>query len=337
MKPIRTPAQGSDARVERPIDFHRDRHFLCTKCGHRWTVDLDWIERWAQGHERCPGCGVDCTEENAPRVTVDPNDPALVDENVPRFSWYHTSTHADWPPVGIDPAAGLTPQTRLMMGGDARVAAWADRQRAKALHVGTYEAAIHNMLRRLDDQGDDGKQFYPYRVHLRQDIVVRESWLIDPSNFVGDVELAEVCPPGIDVARYLNYHEDPGGLSLALGRDAIAATQQVAIPTATNLDEDWATSTTDDIRTATEVPPRPMGMHTARVTLTPEMHRAQRFAEELSQTLPVNLREQFRSALGYRFDADPDRWVRSALELVTSIVAPNRMLTDLAGQAIRAI
>lgn len=300
-------------------------------------MGLDWIERWDQGHESCPGCGVDCTKDDAPRVTVDPNDPALLDDDVARFSWYHTSTHADWPPVEIDPAAGLTPQTKLMMGGNARVAAWAARQRAKALHVGTYEAAIHNMLRRLDDQGDDGKQFHLYRVHLRLDIVVRESWLIDPSNFVGDVELAEICPPGIDVARYLNYHEDPGGLSLALGRNAIAGTQQVAVPETTNVDEDWITSTADDICAATEVPPRPMWMRSARVTLTPQMHRAQGIAEELSQTLPVNLREQFRSALGYRIDTDPHRWARYALGLVTSIVASDRMLTDLAGQALRAV
>lgn len=308
---------------------------LCSRCGHRWTVDLDWIERWDQGKERCPACGVDCTKEDAPRVTVDPNDPALIDENVPRFSWYHTSTHADWPPVAIDPEAGLTPQTRLMMGGDARVAAWADRQRAKALHVGTYEAAIHNMLRRLDDQGDDGKQFYLYRVHLRPDIVVRESWLIDPSNFVGDVELAEVCPPGTDVARYLNYHEDPGGISLALGRDAITATQQVPVPALSSLDDDVITSTANDIRAATEIPPRPSWMRTTRVTLTRQMHRARQIAEELSDALPVNLRDQFRSALGYRIDTDPEQWARYALGLATTIGAPDRLLTALARHAIR--
>src|SRR5699024_5272434 len=49
----------------------------------------------------------------------------------------------------FDPAADLTPGIRRMMGGDERVTAWAARQRAKALHVGTYEAAVHNMLRRM--------------------------------------------------------------------------------------------------------------------------------------------------------------------------------------------
>lgn len=128
----------------------------------------------------------------------------------------------------------------IRAGGDARVAEWAARQRAKALHVGTYEAAIHNMLRRMRDQPDHGSQFYLYRVHLRPSVVVREGWLIDHRNFVGDVVLEEVCPPGVDVARYLNYHEDPGGLSLALGRRAITSVQQVAVPLTDAWNADWA-------------------------------------------------------------------------------------------------
>ncbi len=43
-------------------------------------------------------------------------------------------------------------------------------------------------------------------------VVVLEGWLIDPRNFFGDVVLNEVCPLGVDIARYANYHEDPGGL-----------------------------------------------------------------------------------------------------------------------------
>ncbi|MGX1738255.1 hypothetical protein ACWIB8_03675 [Corynebacterium flavescens] len=60
------------------------------------------------------------------------------------------------------------------------------------------------MLRRIDDQGDRGAQFYLYRVRLRTALSVQEGWLIEPSNFVGDVVLKEICPPGTDIARYLN-------------------------------------------------------------------------------------------------------------------------------------
>jgi len=104
-----------------------------------------------------------------------PADPALDDDRAKRSSWYHTSTQSDWPTKDFDPAAGLTAETRLRMGGDLRVSAWVDRRRAKTLHVGTYEAAIHNMLRRISDQADHGSQFYLYRVHLKPTTVVRET------------------------------------------------------------------------------------------------------------------------------------------------------------------
>ncbi|MFF0041632.1 hypothetical protein ACFYRG_36305 [Streptomyces mirabilis] len=115
-------------------------------------VDLDWIDRWEQAKETCPGCGMTCEHEDSPRVTLDSCDPALDDDRVAQFSWYHTSTQADWPTRDFDPAAVLTPETRMRMGGGERVSAWAARQRAKALHVGAYEAAVHNMLRRIRDQ-----------------------------------------------------------------------------------------------------------------------------------------------------------------------------------------
>lgn len=40
--------------MERQIDFSRDRHMLCGGCAHRFIVDLDWIDRWEQGQEKCP-------------------------------------------------------------------------------------------------------------------------------------------------------------------------------------------------------------------------------------------------------------------------------------------
>jgi hypothetical protein len=83
--------------MERPIDFSRNRHMLCEQCGRRWAVNLDWIDRWDEGRESCPGCGVTCEAATAPRVTVDPDDLALDDDDVSRLTWYHTTTHPDWP------------------------------------------------------------------------------------------------------------------------------------------------------------------------------------------------------------------------------------------------
>lgn len=316
--------------MERRIDFSRERHMHCRGCGHRFVVDLDWIDRWEQSEEECPGCGLTCEHEDAPRVTVDPDDPALDDERVPELFWYHTSTHPDWPAQDFDPAAGFTAETRMRMGGDAHLAAWATRQRAKALHVGTYEAAVHNMFRRIHDQADHRSEFYLYRVRLKPSVVLREGWLIDPSNFVGDVDLADVCPPGIDVARYLNYHEDPGGLSLALGRNAIASVQQVALPLPGARSDHWTRGAVAALENASDaaVPAKDiLGRYrpgpSRRATLGRELGAA------LADRLPVNLRRQFESAVSFGQGDDPAQWASRAVGLLSLVEDPRRVLAAL--------
>jgi hypothetical protein len=324
--------------MERLIDFSRDRHMLCGSCGQRFLVGLDWIDRWVQGQEKCPGCALTCEHEDAPRVTVDPADPALDDDRVSRLSWYHTSTHPDWPSKDFDPAAGLTAETRQLMGGDQRVAAWAARQRRKALHAGTYEAAVHNMLRRGRDQADQGSQFYLYRVILEPSVVVRADWLIDPSDFVGDVMLDEVCPPGVDVARYLNYHEDPGGLSLALGRDAIAGVQRVAVPLADAWDENWVHDTVETLaNTTTTLAPATGTLSRFRRPSSPRVLAGNGLGAALAQRLPVNLQHQFISATTFADGDDLARWARRTSGLFEVIEHPERVLAALDAAELRHV
>ncbi|WP_129658114.1 hypothetical protein [Rothia uropygialis] len=324
--------------MERPIDFSRERHMLCGGCGHRFVVDLDWIDRWEQSREKCPGCGLTCENEEAPRVTVDPGDLALDDDRVAQLSWYHTSTQPDWPARDFDPAADLTSETRLMMGGDERVAAWTARQHAKALHVGTYEAAVHNMLRRMRDQADHGRQFYLYRVHLKSSVVVREGWLIDPSNWLGDVVLDEVCPEDIDVARYLNYHEDPGGLSLALGRGAIATVQQVAVPLPEASESDWSSEAVTALESVSDVLiPATGKLGRFMRPSSPQAELGRELGVVLAGNLPVNLRRQFESAVAFAEGEDPVKWARRANGLFDLIADPGRVLAELDRRECRTI
>lgn len=316
--------------MERLIDFSRDRHMLCGSCGQRFLIDLDWIDRWQQEQEKCPGCALTCEHEDAPRATVDPTDPALDNDHVARLSWYHTSTHPDWPTKDFDPAADLTAETRQMMGGDQRVAAWAARQRRKALHVGTYEAAIHNMLRRGRDQADHGSQFYLYRVILKPSVVVRADWIIDPSDFVGDVILDNVCQPGVDVARYLNYHEDPGGLSLALGRNAIASVQRVIVPLDDTWDEGWVQNAIAALEnTTTHVVPATGKLSRFRRPPSPRVLSGRELGAALARRLPVNLQHQFTSATTFTEGDDPVQWARRTNGLLELIEHPERALAAL--------
>ncbi len=330
--------------MERPIRFARNRYMLCEPCRLEWVVDLEWIDRWERATESCPRCGVTCEAENSARVTVDPDDSALVDENVARLTWYHTSTQSDWPMEDFDPAAGLTEEARQMMGGDRRVARWAAQQRAKALHVGTYEAAIHNMLRRIDHQADRGRQFYLYRVRLVPSVTVRDDWLIDPSNFAGDVVLDEVCSPGVDVARYLNYHEDPGGLSLALGRTAIASAQQVAIPTRSSSDSGWIATAAGELERVAMTPSEPaerevwLPRHISRrSTPSPKSARARELVAPLAQRLPVNLRRQFESATAFDETLQPETWAQYVVGVLDLLLAPERVLAVLDSARVRRL
>ena len=311
---------------------------LCGGCGHEFVVDLDWIDRWKRSGEKCPGCGLTCEHEDAPRVSVDPDDLALDDEKVTCFSWFHTSTQPDWPTKNFEPAADLTPETRMRMGGDERVAAWAARQLAKALHVGTYEAAVHNMLRRMRDQADRRRQFYLYRVHLRPSVTVRPGWLVDPSDWLGDVILDHVCPPGVDVARYLNYHEDPGGLTLALGRGAIADVQQVAVPLPDGWDGNWVRETASALERASDaLVPATGKLGRFMPPSSPRAALGSKLGVALSERLPANLRDQFESAAAFDEGVEPVDWARRVSCLFGLVMDPGRVLAALNRQERRPI
>ncbi|RRQ26212.1 hypothetical protein DK926_19660 [Rhodococcus sp. Eu-32] len=309
--------------MDRPIDFSRPRWMLCGRCTRQWMVDLDWIDRWEQSRESCPDCGVTCETETGPRVTVAPDDPALRNA-AERLPWFHTSTHPDWPAEHFAPEESLSAATKEMFEQNgSSVASWAERQRAKALHIGTYEAAVHNMLRRISDQGDRGKQFYLYRVRLTADITLRDSWIADPGGLVGDVPLTDVCPPGVLATRYRNDHEDPGGLSLALGRSAIASTQRISIPEAADRECDhlWVQTAVAELENA--VPTRRAKAHDLVVPL--------------AQQLPVNLRRQFSAAVAFDEDQDTEEWATYTNALVNMVTAPELILAALDQQPIRCL
>lgn len=263
-------------------------------------------------------------------MTVDPSDPVLDDDRVAQFFWYHTSTHANWPVKDFDPSADLTSATRSTMGGKKQVAKWASQQAAKALHVGTYEAAVHNMLRRMHYEGDKSSQFYLYRVHLTPSITVRKDWLIEPGDWLGDVALAEVCPAGVDVARYLNTHEDPGGLSLALGRSAIANVQQVTVPLADpRNDSDMHEAIAALGAASVDLAPEPGILGRLGRRSSPRALMARNFGTAWATRLPANLADDFKSALSFDEGTDPEWWARRATCMLDLVRRPDRVLAAL--------
>ena len=175
----------------------------------------------------CEHCGQDIHFGPAAAALRDPHDLALSNDKVADLAWYHTSTFRDWPPPEY--AALVGPQLRRL--GDIIPPHIRDRQLAKALHVGTYESAIENMLRRMRDQDDAHSRFYLHRVSLNlapTDINVgfRDENLEDAS----DLSLDELG--GLRAVRYVNVHEASGSISLAIHPTAIDTIQTITLPPA---------------------------------------------------------------------------------------------------------
>ncbi|HEV7950287.1 MAG TPA: hypothetical protein VGP24_11020, partial [Glaciihabitans sp.] len=172
--------------------------------------------------------GADIEVSRAVLALRDIDDPVLDDHHLFDVAWYHTSIHDHWPSSSqampgatIESSKGLMPAEAVER---ARV-----RYENQALHLGTYEAAVESMLRRMSDQADGGSQFYLYRVALRREgLVIEPNWRNENS-----AEAAQISQTDLGEAhgiRYLNVHESPGSVSLAVCPTAIASVQCLALP-----------------------------------------------------------------------------------------------------------
>lgn len=284
---------------------------------------------------------MDCTEERATRVVVNPSDPALDDALVARLAWWHTSAHPDWPASTFDPAGRLDASTIERMGSAGAVASWATRQRAKALHVGTYEAAIHNMLRRMHDQPEGHAQFYLYRVHLRPDVVVSPGCGPELVDFMGDVSLDDACPPGIDVTRYVNEHEDPGGISLALGRQAIASVQRLSIPPIPTSHPDWWGGAVSKLRHVAMLPvpdfPEPRNWRERMASheqVSPVAATQRDILDQVAEHLPVNIRHKVAWAAEQWPASEAEAWCDYLAGLVDLVDHPDHAVSSVRAEPV---
>lgn len=218
---------------ERKVDFSRLRNMRCGKCGYEEKFSHDWTDAWSQGDIGCPSCGITSDHPQRARYTYDFSDIACDRERITELNWYHTSTLKDWPSRNFDPLSVYPKDARenivKNMSG-AKLESWLTEQKAKALHVGTFEAALENMLRRMEDQSDSSSQFYLYRVNLRDNSPVSSAVNKEPASIFGDVHFDKLGVDHSEIYRYVNSHEDPSSISLALTIDSIASVQRISVP-----------------------------------------------------------------------------------------------------------
>lgn len=327
--------------TEKAVNFERLRRMRCGSCRHEWRVTAQWLDRFNQALEACPNCGTDCQGEDRPDFCAEPIDPSHDDSIVRELYWYHSSTHENWPDKDFDPAGRLTDVTKQRMEEiGSRIGAverWANRQKTKALHVGTYEAAIENMFRRMNDQSGSADQFFLYRVQLSPNCVIEPGVHQEPTDFVGDAHLAEACGPGVNTLRYVNVHEDPSSISLAVDLDAIHTVQIISIPLPIDAADSWALDATARLLDAVSQPPLPLQrwMRQAPSALVSE---ARRLEKEISTRLPLALRERFSAAFDEAiFEMDPGAFPAKLIGLARLVTDPQAVLDSLDAQQWRAV
>lgn len=250
--PPLSPEEGGDLRAVlsawdqamlNPPPGPRERfdgfnHGYRMRCGCGGVVELTaetyFREQSIEALVPCEHCGSEVHFGPAVAAIRDENDPALGNEAVAGYAWYHTSSWADWPSPqhDVEVEASYRQHADRMSGlGITDIDGAIRRAASRALHLGTYEAAIENMLRRMRDQADDASQFYLYRVAVQADPErINQGYRDENAEEASQLGLADLDADDLDVVRYLNVHEAVGSLSLAIRSECIVATQRLAIP-----------------------------------------------------------------------------------------------------------
>ncbi len=217
------------ALVERSDGFNYGYAMNCT-CGKVSVLSAeDYFVETDGAHMKCSNCGTSIHFGIAVAALRDQDDRALDDEAVTRFAWYHTSTEPDWP--SSDYARRFIQDMEENDHRPVNRAHYVSMHTTKALHLGTYETAVENMLRRMHDEHDGGSQFYLYRVAI--ELVpgrINSGYRDENHDEAAQLSISELDRVSLDAVRYLNVHEGTGVLSLAIRPEVITAVQRIPIP-----------------------------------------------------------------------------------------------------------
>lgn len=213
-------------------NFDYGYNMYCGSCDQKTFVSAQVY------HEReCIDARVPCDHCSAvihygPYVTAlrDEDDPAMDNEAVSQLVWYHTSTSYDWPsPTHSEAVRAKLANHRVIAG--IPVEELIEHQISQAVHVGTYEAAIENMLRRMRDQDDAAKTFYLHRVTLKLlPSQINTGYRDENHETASQLTIQEIQAEGLLAIRYLNVRESAGSLSLAVVPQAIEKGQSLRLP-----------------------------------------------------------------------------------------------------------
>lgn len=153
-------AVGEDEFVEQPLTgFNYSYWFDCVACGTRVNIAAGLYESQTTysppgrpaDFSRCGECGTEVDVTEVRPVLRDLNDIALQDNYVARLYWYHSSPYENWPDTEAYAAEFTARMAKGQIHGPFTLQQLLEQHTSLAVHTGTYEAAIENMLRRRHD------------------------------------------------------------------------------------------------------------------------------------------------------------------------------------------
>ncbi|MEU5958732.1 hypothetical protein [Streptomyces sp. NPDC047525] len=228
--------------IERPITFGYDFRMRCDDCGQTSPLsgaDYLRLDNEASARMECDLCKASIHFGPLAVGLRDQDDPALDDRMLNKLIWYLTSTYENWPSPdyerNVRDGFSTSPARSLMDDPERFLRVHLD----KALHLGTFEAAIENMYRRMRDQGDEHSAFYLHRVRINiAPDRVNSGFHDENDERAADISITELTDLGLDAVRYLNVWEAAGCISLAVCPHVITAIQTIPVPGALSPDDD---------------------------------------------------------------------------------------------------
>jgi hypothetical protein len=230
--------------VEQPLTgFDYSYWFDCVACGERVNIAAHLFElqtvhtstRPAADFSRCGRCGTEVDVTQVRPVLRNLNDIALQDDYVARLYWYHSSLYERWPDKEAYAAAFKALIAKGRIRGPFTLQQLLEQHTSRAVHIGTYEAAIENMLRRLHDQDPhDGPpiRYWLHRVqiHLKPGDLAPDVGE-ELADWMGNVPLSMLHERGgARAVRYVNTKEADGSISVAIDPAVIATVATIEIP-----------------------------------------------------------------------------------------------------------
>lgn len=284
--------------IERPVSFDRFFRMRCEECSSSSHLTPENYVGTTEAMMTCTNCGANFNF--GPRViqVATMEDPAMNTLLLPQLIWYHTTTDPKWPQTSkpVDEVEIHHLRERVRMP-DEEAKKYRRHHDNQALHLGTYEAAIDSMLRRMNEQGDQDSSFYLYRVRLRSDSILEEKLRDENKDIAAKITTFDLAKLKADGIRYLNAHEAIGSISLAVLRGAIESTQSTPVPIRALID-DPDDETLTQLRTLRKAVHATMSLH-ANDPLTPleklKHQRAQKGGRQSIRMPPLEVYKDIKS------------------------------------------